>query len=85
MPETIRFNLNHHVRVRLTDFGRAEHQRQWQDIAELTSLPYTPPKEDAEGWSEWQLWSLMKTFGPCIYMGMPKVPFETDIELLPES
>jgi hypothetical protein len=43
-------------------------------------LTYRPPEEDAEGWSKWQLWSLMSLFGPCMHMGCD-VPFETDMRL----
>lgn len=45
-------------------------------------MPYTPPKEDAEGWSEWQLWSLMQQLGNYIQLGDPNV-IETDIKLEP--
>jgi hypothetical protein len=83
----VRFNINHNVRVRLTDFG---HQIVWKRHAELSEFLKSvggPPlsgdgatTEDNEGWSEWQLWKLMETFGPHIRMGAD-VPFETEIEI----
>ena len=45
------------------------------------AVPYIPPKEDADGWSEWQLWVLMQEFGSAISMEM-RPPFETNIQIL---
>ena len=80
------FNINDKVRVKLTDFGRQalelDHSQFW---ANTTGRPapytYTPPKEDAGGWSEWQLWHLMQDLGRHCRIG-GKVPFETTIQLL---
>lgn len=66
------FNVNDHVRVKLTDVGRRH-----------LTLPVNQPRtvtEDADGWSRWQLWDLMHTFGEVVYMG-GAVPFDTDIEI----
>lgn len=75
------FNTNAYVRVKLNDQGRAIHRAIWDGIrAEYPSLrPYSPLREDAEGWSRWQLWSLMQDFGPHISLGR-QPPFATDIE-----
>ena len=78
------FNLNNKVRVRLTDHGRAalmtDHVLFWAKAGR--SMPYTPPKEDADGWSEWQLWRLMSALGNHIGVGLENV-IETNIELEP--
>lgn len=78
----MRFNINHTVKVRLTDKGRETHHvnhvwlfRNWKEPPE-----YVRPKEDEGGWSEWQLWDLMKEFGPGLYNGC-NIPFETEIEI----
>jgi hypothetical protein len=72
-----RFNLNDHVRVKLTDHGRKIHREQFRELnARLplaANMQYTPPKEDAEGWSRWQLWELMSRFGEHIGMCQPNV------------
>lgn len=69
--DALPFNINHYVRVKLTDHGRGL----------LAQMQYAPPfTEDADGWSEWQLWELMRTFGPHVYMGGNLV-FETVIEI----
>jgi hypothetical protein len=69
----MRFNLNHDVRIKLTDYGR-------KLLAEMAFAPAFKP--DADGWSKEQLWQVMATFGPVLGNGFP-VPFETEIELLP--
>lgn len=79
------FNINHKVRVKLTDFGRQTLERQhvkfWADAAPGKHHPFEPRKEDAEGWSEWQLWCLMKDLGSyCINGG--RLPFETGIQIV---
>jgi hypothetical protein len=78
----MKFNINEYVRVKLTPEGRAAHAADF--AADSTKFgfahPYTPPQEDAEGWSRWQLWVLMKEFGPHIYLGGPAM-FETEIDI----
>jgi hypothetical protein len=80
--EVLAFNVNDNVRVRLTDAGRLHHRRQHDKLRrEYPSIGrYRPPKADAEGYTSWQLWDLMKTFGPIISMGSPP-PFEMDIRI----
>ena len=78
---TVDFNINEWVSVRLTDLGRAHHRFDfdcWTAAAGI-DIPYNPPKEDAEGWSKWQLWSLMQTFGPIVGVALPP-PFEANIK-----
>lgn len=76
------FNINYNVHVRLTPRGR-KLLMQWHADAFKGSLdryPYEPPKEDADGWSRWQLWDLMQRLGEHCTMG-PEPPFETTIRL----
>jgi hypothetical protein len=81
----MRFNVNHNVKVKLTDAGRRAHRKNHDDL--LAKWPtdekpeYRPPEEDAEGWSTWQLWRLMQEFGPHLYNGCD-VPFETELKIL---
>jgi hypothetical protein len=82
----MKFNINHEVKVKLTDYGRKIHKQQWDDLVNTypsVTMKYTPPKEDRNGWSKWQLWQLMYTFGECIYNGAV-LPFETTIEIIEE-
>lgn len=66
------FNVNCHVWVKLTDYGKqmlkARHDKFYQEH-ELTPREYVLPKED-EGWYQFQLWDLMESLGP--YMGMAR-------------
>jgi len=79
------FNINDNVRVRLTDHGRDVHRRQFdlmrQHIKETMrdEWQYAAPKEDADGWSTWQLWSLLNTFGPHVWI-MGEMCFATQIQ-----
>lgn len=76
------FNLNDYVLIRLTDVGR-ESLRNQHEVLRRQGVPlrvYKPPREDANGWSRWQLWSLMDHFGALTYLGCP-VPFETTIRI----
>ncbi len=64
------FNINNYVHVRLTAKGRNV----------LHSQKIKIPSEDQNGFSKWQLWELMNTFGPYLHNG-ETVPFETTIKL----
>lgn len=81
-PDKLLFNVNSYVRVKLNDVGRKIHKDRHDRIFEGRSepFPYTPPKEDGEGWSKWQLWQLMAIFGPHINWACVP-PFETTIEI----
>lgn len=67
------FNINHSVRIRLTEHGRGILERQCPSM--LAHL-----EEDQDGWSRWQFWVLMQEFGNHVYNGC-QVPFETEIDI----
>ena len=79
------FNINDVVRVKLTDRGREAHHewhnRLFRDY--LPQNPFVPRKEDADGWSVWQLWYLMWVFGDQIRR--PPLLFDTTIELVEDD
>ncbi|MBR1230243.1 hypothetical protein JQ600_35700 [Bradyrhizobium sp. AUGA SZCCT0176] len=75
----MKFNINNEVKVRLTESGRRIHRAQWDQLG-ITSFPYQPPKEDSRGWSKWQLWCLMRDFGPHLNNGFDP-PFKTEIDI----
>lgn len=68
------FNINDNVKVRLTDHGRKLHKKLhdefWAQHPHVQQ-PYVPPKEDCNGWSSWQMWILMNTFGEHVGMALP--------------
>ncbi len=82
----MRFNMNDYIRVRLTDAGRKIHRSNHEALLLMMSpsaaklLPYTQPKEDDDGWSEWQGWHLMQEFGPWLRLTMDP-PFELTVEI----
>jgi hypothetical protein len=80
--DTVDFNVNHYVYVKLTSVGKAEHRRQHDELCEVAhcSWEYTPPVEDEEGWSKWQMHSLMNRFGHLMSLGFDP-PFETTIRI----
>lgn len=86
----INFNVNYFVKVRLTDAGREFHKKLHQDFSSKVKartgkeFPYTPPSEDSDGYSRWQLWSLMQEFGDAIGLGLV-MPFDPVIQLLNEE
>jgi hypothetical protein len=75
-------NINDTVRIRMTVLGRRIARQEIDDLNAtlngVVTLRY--PEEDSGGWSRWQLWEVMRTFGAVIGNGMP-VPFETEFEL----
>lgn len=42
--------------------------------------PFTLPREDAQGWSQWSGWDLMKCFGPHLREGQP-LPISPEIQV----
>ena len=80
-----KFNINWVVKVKLTPIGRKIHKENYEHLyknfPELQEkYPYKAPEEDAEGYSRWQMWELMKDFGMAMSLGM-NTPFETEIIL----
>lgn len=64
------FNINYYVKVKLTKTGR--------DILKNDPMRTLSVDEDENGYSKWQMWDLMATFGKYIHMG-GNLPFETNI------
>ena len=80
----MKFNINNYVRVRLTDYGKRmlmeqflEGKRKHPEVFREFNLP----KEDKDGWSTWQMWNLISTFGNYIRLG-GEPPFHTEIEII---
>jgi hypothetical protein len=88
--EAIRtINLNDYVLIQLRPKGRvmlAEQDARWSKLYATTygRLPTAEKQEaDNDGWSRWQLWSLIEAFGPALYLGCDP-PFETTIRIEPK-
>ena len=82
---SVEFNINDYVMVKLTPYGRACLQKNYDELSAAYGgrLPFkhSPPTEDKDGWSRWQAWSLMADLGKHISMGM-NPPFETTIKVM---
>ena len=77
------FNINEKVKVKLTDVGRVELLREaevFRTQYPSVSNKYELPKEDNEGFTEWQLWCLMGSLGHLCTMG-GEPPFEIIIKI----
>lgn len=76
------FNVNDYVEVKLTDYGRqalrANYDKLGASCGGKLAFEFKLPQEDKEGWSRWQMWSLMQDLGPHIGMNPP---FETTIRI----
>jgi hypothetical protein len=81
----IKFNINEYVFVQLTDAGRSELKRQHGELRETFPKmdDYTAREEDEDGWSKWQLWVLMNTFGHMTRMASEPA-FKTTIKIVVE-
>lgn len=83
--KTIKFNISEFVRVKLTEHGIKILREQFDELHQwMPSVfkEFQPPEQDAEGWSEWQLWKLMRAFGgDNMTQGSPNA-FATDIEII---
>ena len=69
------FNINSDVKVKLTPEGRDiyyENENYKKSVGHYPVL-----KEDEKGYSTWQLWVLIETFGP--HISMVTNLFETNI------
>lgn len=80
------FNINYEVKVKLTEYGRELYYHQFDDLIKQGML-MTPiqPKVDKEGYTTFQLWELMSIYGPHIYMGMTKLPFQDNAIYIPKE
>lgn len=84
-PHSLLFNINEYVKVKLTPHGRRIHKEDhvnfWKEAGRKPPFEYTPPEEDADGWSKWQLHALMEKFGPYMCLIGP-LCFETTIQVI---
>ena len=78
----VRINLNEFVKVKLTDLGKDiyyhqfdEMNKQWGRIICKPSFP----KEDAEGYTKFQLWDFIEIYGEYFGMTKPNVIEPLDI------
>lgn len=71
-----KFNINKMVKVKLTSKGKEIHKQRYDKYNH--SIEYTPPKEDENGYSDFQMWELMNIFGEHTSIGLDQC-FEATI------
>ena len=71
-----RINLNEPIKVKLTDFGKEIYYHQYDRINQIAGREVCKPKfpkEDENGYTEFQLWCFMELYGEHIGMTLPNV------------
>jgi len=78
----IEFNMNDYVKVKLTEIGKKELERQHHKVYEecVYKQPYEPMLPDKDGWYKFQFHDLMHKFGRLMFMGS-NLPFETTVKI----
>ena len=75
-PEPIRINLNEPIKVKLTDWGKEIYYHQYDRTNQIAGREICKPKfpkEDENGYTEFQLWCFMELYGECMGMTLPNV------------
>ena len=74
-----KLNLNHSVKVKLTDHGKDIYYHQYDFLIEamkargINSITPSYPPVDKDGFSSMQLWCFIELYGPHIGMCKPNV------------
>ena len=75
-PEPIRINLNEPIKVKLTDWGKEIYYHQYDRTNQIVGREICKPKfpkEDENGYTEFQLWCFMELYGEHMGMTLPNV------------
>jgi len=79
----IDFNMNHYIKVKITKIGLDELERQhneYKKVYPLAFKEFIAPNVDEDGFSKWQMWSLMCQLGHLLGNGF-SVPFMPEIKI----
>ena len=75
-PEPIRINLNEPIKVKLTDWGKEIYYHQYDRTNQIAGKEICKPKfpkEDKNGYTEFQLWCFIELYGEHMGMILPNV------------
>ena len=75
-PEPIRINLNEPIKVKLTDWGKEIYYHQYDNANQIAGREICKPKfpkEDENGYTEFQLWCFVELYGEHMGMTLPNV------------
>ena len=86
----VRINLNEVVKVKFTDLGKDIYYHRFDELNQVYGrIVCKPsfPKEDAEGYTKFQLWDFIETYGEHVGIAKPNViePLEIVYELPKEE
>ena len=75
-PEPIRINLNEPIKVKLTDWGKEIYYHQYDRTNQIAGREICKPRfprEDENGYTEFQLWCFIELYGTHMGMALPNV------------
>ena len=75
-PEPIRINLNEPIKVKLTDWGKEIYYHQYDRTNQIAGREICKPRfprEDENGYTEFQLWCFIELYGEHMGMTLPNV------------
>ena len=75
-PEPIRINLNESIKIKLTDWGKEIYYHQYDRTNQIAGREICKPmfpREDENGYTEFQLWRFIELYGAHIGMTLPNV------------
>ena len=75
-PEHIRINLNEPIKVKLTDWGKEIYYHQYDRTNQIAGREICKPKfpkEDENGYTEFQLWHFIELYGEYMVVTLPNV------------
>ena len=84
---TMLLNLNDNIKVKLTDLGKDIYYHQYDRTNKFVGKEICKPsfpKEDENGYTEFQLWCFMELYGPNMGMTLPNVIQPLDLIIEPE-
>lgn len=75
-PEPIRINLNEPIKVKLTDWGKEIYYHKYDRTNQIAGREICKPRfprEDENGYTEFQLWCFIELYGMHMGMTLPNV------------
>ena len=75
-PEPVRINLNELIKVKLTDWGKEIYYHQYDRTNQIVGRKVCKPmfpKEDENGYTEFQLWYFIELYGEHMGITLPNV------------
>lgn len=75
-PEPVRINLNEPIKVKLTDLGKEIYYHQYDRTNQIAGREICKPRfprEDENGYTEFQLWCFIELYGMHMGMTLPNV------------